>query len=123
MSLHTLPRVGRIIPALAGNTFCSLNCHRGFKDHPRSRGEYYIVLDEKQLWKGSSPLSRGIQDSRATRENVSRIIPALAGNTRATTGAARWMGDHPRSRGEYAHTKHGQQRGEGSSPLSRGILQ
>ena len=40
MSLHTLPRVGRIIPALAGNTLDKSMAAKASGDHPRSRGEY-----------------------------------------------------------------------------------
>ena len=52
----------------------------------------------------------------------SRIIPALAGNTPASLRRASRRADHPRSRGEYEVVAGGEVVGEGSSPLSRGIL-
>ena len=51
-----------------------------------------------------------------------RIIPARAGFTdrqRRRTGA---QGDHPRSRGVYLIERVGDLRGDGSSPLARGLL-
>ena len=51
-----------------------------------------------------------------------RIIPALAGNTVHARSAEWTAGDHPRSRGEYFGGGAVVDVGEGSSPLSRGIL-
>ena len=72
--------------------------------------------------RGSSPLSRGIPVGFGVGGGVVRIIPALAGNTRAVRGgrAASW--DHPRSRGEYPLRGTPRLNVRGSSPLSRGIL-
>ena len=50
-----------------------------------------------------------------------RIIPALAGNTNATTHSSWCAGDHPRSRGEYRPAVLCDDARDGSSPLSRGI--
>ena len=50
------------------------------------------------------------------------IIPALAGNTDFCIRKAYRGGDHPRSRGEYLQFPEQVLVGEGSSPLSRGIL-
>ena len=53
---------GRIIPALAGNTLREAR-QKGFQeDHPRSRGEYCWIPACCIAVRGSSPLSRGIQD-------------------------------------------------------------
>ena len=72
-----------IIPALAGNTSW-LWVWSGFSgDHPRSRGEYGALTRTKAPQTGSSPLSRGIRNTRHGRHRCGRIIPALAGNTSA----------------------------------------
>ena len=73
--------MGRIIPALAGNT-----CHQRENpyqctDHPRSRGEYVPGALPSILAAGSSPLSRGIHSGTCTEDRTGGIIPALAGNT------------------------------------------
>ena len=70
---------------------------------------------------GSSPLSRGIQGSPHLPVEHSRIIPALAGNTREGCHGSSFPGDHPRSRGEYNSWFVPENSFEGSSPLSRGI--
>ena len=59
-----------------------------------------LVLKTPSLW-GSSPLSRGIQTCATFYKRGGRIIPALAGNTRAPNSCVPILWDHPRSRGEY----------------------
>ena len=70
---------------------------------------------------GSSPLSRGIPAGAGPHHTAPRIIPALAGNTRASQPRGAADADHPRSRGEYASRLARAARSRGSSPLSRGI--
>ena len=132
---------GRIIPALAGNTEAPHPFDPHSTDHPRSRGEYSIDVLPDYVLRGSSPLSRRIQDAgdpggqevriipalagntptnKWTIQNV-RIIPALAGNTPGTVSTTMWSRDHPRSRGEYAGESGCAPPRSGSSPLSRGI--
>ena len=77
-----VPCRGGIIPALAGNTRETPQDKWRDRDHPRSRGEYYLQKHTLGLVQGSSPLSRGIQQSSHEQELVPGIIPALAGNTR-----------------------------------------
>ena len=130
-----------IIPALAGNTLYLVISDADKQDHPRSRGEYRhnsweasCLLGSSPLSReygvvavrldragGSSPLSRGIQSSMEPPRNDTRIIPALAGNTRASEGLLSYPPDHPRSRGEYHHPGSCPSCDAGSSPLSRGI--
>ena len=90
-------------------------------DHPRSRGEYNLLPKVPIPEGGSSPLSRGIRHVCPRRGRASGIIPALAGNTVASSSKPRRNPDHPRSRGEYGLRCAGRHRGRGSSPLSRGI--
>ena len=91
----------RIIPALAGNTSCTLRDVAVWKDHPRSRGEYGGLPWISALTRGSSPLSRGILYFLAGSFRLRRIIPALAGNTKSCISRPSPRKDHPRSRGEY----------------------
>ena len=111
-------------------------------DHPRSHGEYNRFCTQRFPKSGSSPLSRRIPNLLEVGCLLKRIIPALAGNTSASTADGSRVWDHPRSRGEYATSStlsvagadHPRSRGEyrvkyglaigplGSSPLSRGIL-
>ena len=111
-----------IIPALAGNTgvCCRFRLLRG--DHPRSRGEYGHHGERHLVMAGSSPLSRGIPRSPGRTLPWTRIIPALAGNTRGCGVGLLIQADHPRSRGEYLSAGRGGACCRGSSPLSRGIL-
>ena len=111
----------RIIPALAGNTFHGVQGDCAHGDHPRSRGEYYRGLGERDRPSGSSPLSRGIRVMFPSDHPDSRIIPALAGNTARLVLPRSGPPDHPRSRGEYGINGAVQQGDSGSSPLSRGI--
>ena len=70
-----------IIPALAGNTPKRRPLNTVDGDHPRSRGEYALQLDDGCHESGSSPLSRGILTWSMRPLWTWRIIPALAGNT------------------------------------------
>ena len=72
---------GWIIPALAGNTWGKGDPEDLKWDHPRSRGEYPSDTSLASGAVGSSPLSRGILDFWNGLLELSRIIPALAGNT------------------------------------------
>ena len=110
-----------IIPALAGNTSPLSAKQSGGRDHPRSRGEYARERAALGVYEGSSPLSRGIPDLGAAGINIGGIIPALAGNTDSARVVLAEVGDHPRSRGEYATVWPAVTFCPGSSPLSRGI--
>ena len=115
------PTCPRIIPALAGNTSVVSATLPGQWDHPRSRGEYFCLMRSKASRAGSSPLSRGIPTSCVGAQLGRRIIPALAGNTRARSLTLTVLPDHPRSRGEYETSPVPRPGPPGSSPLSRGI--
>ena len=74
------------IPAHAGNTLpVQLPCDRP-EVHPRSRGEYSTASRSAVFAKGSSPLTRGIQNCGLGRHHGDRFIPAHAGNTPGGTG-------------------------------------
>ena len=112
-----------IIPARAGFTSEAVRTGVDGLDHPRSRGVYTSAAWAADLDAGSSPLARGLLDGRRRRRGHHGIIPARAGFT--TKNAATWLnaGDHPRSRGVYTGQDGGVDRGGGSSPLARGLLQ
>ena len=112
----------RIIPALAGNTMICPLSWGAATDHPRSRGEYCRCGRPHSGCRGSSPLSRGIQDVVDLEGSPIGIIPALAGNTWHRGWLRGSQGDHPRSRGEYLLIVSRSCAKPGSSPLSRGIL-
>ena len=114
---------GRIIPALAGNTWPGSADDGAAWDHPRSRGEYMFTSCLGRSDAGSSPLSRGIRRWGRGGGVVNRIIPALAGNTSTVWRLMTVDGDHPRSRGEYDACTVITEYPQGSSPLSRGILE
>ena len=111
----------RIIPALAGNTSVVRPAGGVEPDHPRSRGEYWVLRCGSAVARGSSPLSRGIQVASQYLEAGRRIIPALAGNTIRPNSRRTSSKDHPRSRGEYGILHRDRPADPGSSPLSRGI--
>ena len=110
-----------IIPALAGNTDKKPRPGGTWRDHPRSRGEYWPVTGAAMDPKGSSPLSRGIPPEEPKARHSLGIIPALAGNTWFRGTQESLWPDHPRSRGEYNETAQNRVNQKGSSPLSRGI--
>ena len=115
------PRL-RIIPARAGFTLCDMfRPHRRW-DHPRSRGVYPVPRRRTHPPGGSSPLARGLRTQSRLGGRGRRIIPARAGFTRCSATMPRPAPDHPRSRGVYSPGLRDQPRGEGSSPLARGLL-
>ena len=71
--------------------------------------------------KGSSPLARGLRKNAFIRDSRVRIIPARAGFTARHTKTQGRQPDHPRSRGVYAYGDGEFGRGQGSSPLARGL--
>ena len=70
-------------------------------DHPRSRGVYPVSCTSAVMFRGSSPLARGLRRAARQRPRMAGIIPARAGFT-----------DELCSHGSH---------GSGSSPLARGL--
>ena len=91
------------------------------QDHPRSRGVYFNRYFALRGAGGSSPLARGLRDEIPRKRYFWRIIPARAGFTEIDYEAERPVGDHPRSRGVYKWVSDRPGKGEGSSPLARGL--
>ena len=91
-----------ITPACAGNTRRLTMAGCQYRDHPRLRGEYKLLLKRVRYLIGSPPLARGIlrMPPQGCQEN--RITPACAGNTGSSGNSAKIGRDHPRLRGEYS---------------------
>ena len=70
-------------------------------DHPRLRGEYFVIFSSAIVTTGSPPLARGILSPDTHTQEPQRITPACAGNTEQRAIQARIY--------------------EGSPPLARGI--
>ena len=111
----------RIIPARAGFTVIVFLIICSWWDHPRSRGVYYMALRATGMGEGSSPLARGLLHGLSREGRRTRIIPARAGFTSEYSGGSNLWRDHPRSRGVYLLPLHRGRRGNGSSPLARGL--
>ena len=110
----------RLIPAHAGKTMVSRASRFHCGAHPRSRGENAIAGAFASRRAGSSPLTRGKLQMRASRANRARLIPAHAGKTTDAEDASPGRGAHPRSRGENLARRSHVRAWAGSSPLTRG---
>ena len=115
------PQGPRIIPARAGFTGVRIHTPGGQTDHPRSRGVYSIPAAYRPLFRGSSPLARGLLGGDLGRRASRWIIPARAGFTGCRRARRRGPGDHPRSRGVYSVSQVQGLENLGSSPLARGL--
>ena len=93
-----------LIPARAGNTGNGTRLLWLAWAHPRSRGEHYGSLKERNRMLGSSPLARGTLH-RPTRAGwLDGLIPARAGNTWIRLHDIVVIRAHPRSRGEHTRS-------------------
>ena len=70
-----------IIPARAGFTLRRYCARVILRDHPRSRGVYFLMGMEDSRVEGSSPLARGLLPRNLYDFVDNRIIPARAGFT------------------------------------------
>ena len=110
----------RIIPAYAGSTVAQIPGKIVKADHPRIRGEHWIVPSSSMCRLGSSPHTRGALPESETRPPESRIIPAYAGSTILIAAAVPGAPDHPRIRGEHGSPPLSTTGIVGSSPHTRG---
>ena len=92
----------RLIPAHAGKTLTPPRMRPGGRAHPRSRGENFLIVNVERKVDGSSPLTRGKQESAQAWPRAPGLIPAHAGKTRSSPSANSRGWAHPRSRGENA---------------------
>ncbi len=110
-----------IIPARAGFTTQGQESCPQRPDHPRSRGVYEIIIENRDAHLGSSPLARGLQTGEVEPSVRTRIIPARAGFTSRLNAFGTSDTDHPRSRGVYCANMGQSNIKDGSSPLARGL--
>ena len=71
----------RFIPAGAGNTAVSTVCAAMIAVYPRWRGEHSVAALYSCRSIGLSPLARGTRVVGDTSTDITRFIPAGAGNT------------------------------------------
>ena len=114
---------GRIIPARAGQTGASSFRRGKESDHPRACGANTRMVAQSVAVPGSSPRVRGKPRHRQRFVGLPRIIPARAGQTRATVLCAVYRPDHPRACGANAAFVSYSRPASGSSPRVRGKLQ
>ena len=93
--------LGRFIPACAGNTGGLPPGARSGPVHPRMRGEHGCIGWTAAERPGSSPHARGTLLVGDPDNDVTRFIPACAGNTTQLFGALDMRPVHPRMRGEH----------------------
>ena len=110
----------RIIPAYAGSTpHWSPERWRQW-DHPRIRGEHFLLRHGAFVFPGSSPHTRGAPGGPGRHPRQGGIIPAYAGSTCRPGSGRRRRPDHPRIRGEHLHQERMGVDVVGSSPHTRG---
>ena len=114
--------LSRIIPAHAGQTALRRHPCTREPDHPRACGANTGKDAEKHFKDGSSPRMRGKHASYGFIQAFSRIIPAHAGQTRASVHVVVFGADHPRACGANRLLDEGARASDGSSPRMRGKL-
>ena len=92
---------------------------RSRRDHPRSRGENFVIEIVSMRTPGSSPLMRGKHGHVSNWQNPHGLIPTHAGKTLARAARSRQRGAHPRSHGENQPRVRRHTPPPGSSPLTR----
>ena len=75
------PACNGIIPAYAGSTWSRRSRPWPTRDHPRIRGEHFILGEPAKRRMGSSPHTRGALRLHLANNALQGIIPAYAGST------------------------------------------
>ena len=109
-----------IIPACAGNTRLFQDRRPLLWDHPRVCGEHFDGVEAGGYVRGSSPRVRGTPRGYRRCVRWHGIIPACAGNTKASVRRRQAAQDHPRVCGEHLRLALMSSRLTGSSPRVRG---
>ena len=115
-----LQRMGRFIPACAGNAGQPVIQLQDASVHPRMRGERPSSWEDGTVWAGSSPHARGTPKNGQHAGQDERFIPACAGNARWPAGCSSGTPVHPRMRGERTPAPPRAPESTGSSPHARG---
>ena len=119
---HQRRKVGRFIPAYAGNAWARPSPWTPSTVHPRLRGGRTPFLPYSSPSSGSSPHARGTQRVCRGHHVPGRFIPACAGN--ASMDRTNWPVSpvHPRMCGERTYGVSLMAARNGSSPHVRGTL-
>ena len=110
----------RLIPAAAGNTWCSSALTWRKPAHPRGCGEHIPLRGHVLSGDGSSPRLRGTPRVVVGHQVIERLIPAAAGNTHHPVIAQGAWPAHPRGCGEHAGRNHHRQAGRRLIPAAAG---
>ncbi len=110
----------RFIPACAGNTRAAISAFFGITVHPRMCGEHISSAVSIVASNGSSPHVRGTLRRHPLKLQVSRFIPACAGNTPGSAPGSAYIPVHPRMCGEHRSSHWAVGIFTGSSPHVRG---
>ncbi len=110
----------RFIPASAGNRRAFVYRLIHGPVHPRERGEQFRERLNETPSRGSSPRARGTVSACLGLPDLSRFIPASAGNRQCWHGSPSATAVHPRERGEQPFRVKIVQGFTGSSPRARG---
>ncbi len=113
-------RMGRIIPAHAGQTQPVGRRARILADHPRACGANGAIVGKATMPIGSSPRMRGKLLQQPREQHRRRIIPAHAGQTKQDAPTCSGDTDHPRACGANCAWIVLAIPGNGSSPRMRG---
>ena len=111
-----------ITPACAGNSARSMGTIAVAWDHPRLRGEQLVEAPSFGKDIGSPPLARGTVYISSKIHSRIGITPACAGNSKPSLTFSRFIGDHPRLRGEQCLQRLQHLHVLGSPPLARGTV-
>ena len=109
-----------ITPAYAGKSDGRGENRGRRQDHPRIRGEKPIALELDVSISGSPPHTRGKVVLNAHVPVRLGITPAYAGKSSSVSSIPACFKDHPRIRGEKAHTVSERLKLYGSPPHTRG---
>ena len=119
-AILAIARIGRFIPAGAGNTVLRSTRCAAHPVHPRGRGEHWPPTVLSTTMNGSSPRARGTRNHPIRCGRPNRFIPAGAGNTARLRDLRDRAAVHPRGRGEHSSARSLEVFFSGSSPRARG---
>ena len=112
--------LGGITPACAGSSTCRNTPLWAAWDHPRMRGEQYIMHIGERGDRGSPPHARGAVSPPTDTGAPEGITPAYAGSRARLFWLSTTTRDHPRIRGEQNGGVGYSQSAAGSPPHTRG---
>ena len=110
----------RITPAHAGTSDFGWQKKTRLQDHPRTRGDKYVVKPCSAVRIGSPPHTRGQDHNRILGNIFIGITPAHAGTSIHTPTSGLPAGDHPRTRGDKNGNFRRAGTAGGSPPHTRG---